>query len=393
MSDFNLYAASNQWSTRPADQRFWTLADMHAACQAHRDSAREATVQTHSLTLRTAGSDGADLELVGKAGTPARLTHWAFGQLSRVAGAPADYLRSLPADLAATNLNHGLARHTGDSRLLLHRNGSLVLRSITSDSYTRIWNCNAIERLLSFESAGWRVPPARPSSNDDPRARPATEADVLADREGGGGLSVNVGDMIAPAGLYASDHDCFVFMVNESRRIADGTAGGLSRGFFLTNSEVGNGRALTVTTFLYRFCCGNHIVWGASNVSKIKIVHRGEANARFNQQLHCELTRYADARASETEGQILAARKMSLGDNKDAVLDTLFKHLRGDVSQKTIESGYDRACLDADNDRTIDPRTVWGMVQGLTAHSQTLPFADERAKIDRAAGKVLEMAF
>ena len=33
----------------------------------------------------------------------------------------------------------------------------------------------------------------------------------------------------------------------------------------------------------------------------------------------------------------------------------------------------------------IDPRTVWRMVQGLTAYSQTLPFADERDQVDRAA--------
>ena len=50
---------------------------------------------------------------------------------------------------------------------------------------------------------------------DDPAARPATEADVLEDRDGGGGLSINISDMIAPAGLYASDRDMFAFLINE----------------------------------------------------------------------------------------------------------------------------------------------------------------------------------
>ena len=40
-----------------------------------------------------------------------------------------------------------------------------------------------------------------------------------------------------------------------------------------------------------------------------------------------------------------------------------------------------------------DPRSVWGFVQGMTRHSQTLPYADARTAMDKAAGKVMEMAF
>jgi hypothetical protein len=35
----------------------------------------------------------------------------------------------------------------------------------------------------------------------------------------------------------------------------------------------------------------------------------------------------------------------------------------------------------------------WGIAQGLTEYSQKAPYADARTKLDRAAGKVLEMAF
>jgi hypothetical protein len=78
------------------------------------------------------------------------------------------------------------------------------------------------ERLSELPETGWRVPPARLAQGDDRQARPATASDVLDDREGGGGLSINLGDMIAPAGLYASDRDMFVFMVNEKNPIEDG---------------------------------------------------------------------------------------------------------------------------------------------------------------------------
>jgi hypothetical protein len=395
MSDKNLYHASRQWSSRPDDERFWTLEDLIQTTKGYRDSAREAVVPFATLKTQPAGSDGAELELVGRKGTPARLTHWAFGQLCNRSGAPTDYLRHLPASLAAQNLNHGLAKQDGDVNLLLHQNGSLVLRCLTSEKYSRIWDHEVAERLLGFEEHGWRVPPARPCRPDQKGARRATEADVLRNREGGGGLSVNVGDLIAPAGLYASDHDLFVFMVNESKRIQDGTEGGLSRGFFVSNSEVG-AAALKVYTFLYRHVCGNHIVWGAENVQRVKIVHRGEAGHRFRKQLVAELTRYADASALADEERVRAAQTLQLGDNKEAVLETLFKHLKGSdyLPQKTITAGYETAEQSYElGDRTIDPRTAWGIAQGLTRHSQSVPYQDERSRIDRAAGKVLQMAF
>jgi hypothetical protein len=394
MSDFNLYQASNQWATRPDDQRFWTLEDMLAACTEYRNSAREAKVTFTSLHVQPMGGDGAQLAVVGPAGNPAILTHWAMGQLSGAAGAPASYLRSLPADLACTNINYGLAQRGADvANLLIHKNGGLVLRSATSEDYSRIWNVDVINRLLPFRQYGWRVPPARPVNGNSRGARPATEADVLESREGGGGLSVNVGDMIAPAGLYASDHDCFIFMVNEKNRIRDGSEGGLSRGFFLTNSEVGNGKALKVTTFLYRHVCGNHIVWGAEGVQEIKVVHRGEADLRFRRELEAEIRSYAEGSAAEDEAAIASARRFKLGNNKDEVLNGLFKALRGDLSRKTIEASYDQAVLEAEKETTLDPNTAWGYAQGLTAYSQETPYADERSKLDRASGKVLSMAF
>ena len=80
--------------------------------------------------------------------------------------------------------------------------------------------------------------------------------------------------MIAPAGLYASDHDCFAFMVNESVTVDDGSDGGLCRGFFVSNSEVG--AASLKFTSLYRSVCGNHIVWGAKQAQERHCPHRQE---------------------------------------------------------------------------------------------------------------------
>jgi len=42
------------------------------------------------------------------------LTHWSFGQLTSLVGAPAAYLRELPAPLAAINVQYGLTSHRAE---------------------------------------------------------------------------------------------------------------------------------------------------------------------------------------------------------------------------------------------------------------------------------------
>lgn len=384
----NLYKASNQWAQRPADERFSTLPELATAVRHYRDSAVVAPVATKDLRVEATDSD---LSLVGRKGIPATLTHFAFGQLSGYASAPASYLRSLPPTLAAQNLNHGMAKHAPeDMQLLFHRNDAMVLRGMNSLGYTRIWNADVVDRLMRLPD-GWRVPPARPAHDGQPGSRPATEADVLSNNRGGGGLSINVGDMIAPAGLYASDHDLFVFMVNEDRRISEpGNPDGLSRGFFVWNAEV-PGVSFGISTFLYRHVCGNHIVWDASKVSEIRLRHVGTADARAFSRLRMDLRQYADASASETEAQIKRARTIEIAGTKDEVLDRVFGLKSVGLSRSTIEAGY--ALAERHSDVDGSPRSPWGLAQGLTRHAQTTPYADDRTRIDRAAGKVLSIAF
>lgn len=148
----NLFAASKQWATRPADERFETLTDMHTACRGWRDSAATASVRMNTLECRP-GPDG-NLLIAGPAGAAATLTHWSFGQLANRCSAPAEYLRGLPQELAATNINHGLRAFGNDveGKILFHRNGSLVARCVTSDAYSRI--CGRASRVR--RSIGWR---------------------------------------------------------------------------------------------------------------------------------------------------------------------------------------------------------------------------------------------
>src|SRR5262245_40583382 len=121
----NLLKASRQWAERPEDERFFTLTEMRDACQAYFQSAREASAKIKSFRLIE--TEGDDLAIVGATGTRARFTHWAYGQFCQRLGAPTDFMRRLPADIAQQALNHQLAQQSDrEMQLLFHQNGDLV---------------------------------------------------------------------------------------------------------------------------------------------------------------------------------------------------------------------------------------------------------------------------
>lgn len=387
----NLYAASKQWAERPDDQRFESIPEMIAATKHYAESAGQATVNLRALHVSAV--DGENLAITGPTGQPALLTHWSFGQLASRLQTPPSYLRSLPPELSATLINHGLQNRTAkddSAKLLIHCNGSMVCRAATTDSYARIWNHEILERIEPLMQYGWQVPPARPCRAGQAGSRKATEADVLRMSTRMKGLGIKVGDTIAPAGLYASDHDCFAFLVNESVTVEDGSEGGLCRGFFVSNSEVG-AASLKFTSFLYRTVCGNHIVWGAKQVRELRIIHSGRNDQRYGAKLVGEIKAYGEESAKADQMKIDTCRRFELGDCKKDVLDRLFKIKVAPM--KTLEAAWDDATRDYDETRSASPRTAWGMAQGLTHLSQQTNHADERNELDRAAGKVLAMAF
>lgn len=357
-----LFKAHKQWATRPDDEKFDSLEAMHQACYDYYSTARQSTVPYSALRVEAVGSEVA---LIGQSGNQAMLTNYAFGQLAARVNAPASYLRGLPPTLAVQNLNHGLKTRIDaaqgekdNAKLLIHSNGSMLVRAITSEKYARIWNYEITERLLTLQPQGWE--PARPDIR------------VIDDR---------------PA-LYASDHDMFAFLRNRSVVVREpGNPDGLQRGVIVENSEVG-ASALKITRFLYREMCGNHIIWGATKVLEINVRHIGDARDRWA-GYSAKIREYAEESASDDEAVISRAQTIKIGDTKEEALDLLFGKRQLGLSRKALEASYDAVLPDQDG----DPRTVWGIVQGVTRHSQTIPFADQRTTLDRAAGKIMEIVF
>ena len=357
----NLFTANRQWATRPDDEKFKTVEELYNATKAYYETAKEQVVPIDSV--RTEANNG-DVTLIGKKNVPATFTHWSFGQLCARVGAPANYLRELPATLACQNLNHGLKEYTPadevkNVNLLFHSNGSLLLRSFTSDKYTRIWNHEVAEKLLGLEQYGWK--PAMPDWN-------------------------SYGEVNPP--LYASDHDLFVFLANDNYRIKEpGNPDGLKRGTIVTNSEVG-ASSLKLMHFLYRGLCGNFIIWGASKIVEMRVRHVGNANERWK-GYQAQLNSYLESSSEEQEAKIIAAQSIYLGSNKEEVLDKLFAQRNLGLTRKTLEAGYDAVRPEQDG----NPRTAWGILQGITRYSQQIPYADERVAIDIAASKIMDAIF
>ena len=101
-----LLQASKQWATRPAEERFTSLPGMLAMLETQRAITRAAVVSSRKLRAVPL-DDNQGLIIEGPNGHGYSPTHWSFGQAAQLTGAPAGYLRALPAPLAADCLNYG----------------------------------------------------------------------------------------------------------------------------------------------------------------------------------------------------------------------------------------------------------------------------------------------
>ena len=392
-----LFQAHQQWATRPADERFWDLAEMEAVT---RQYAELATEERGSWKDVRAVAIDSDLRIEKANGTLKTFvpTHHAFGQICQHAEAPTAYLRKLPAELAAVNLNYGIqqAGEGSGTQFLVHPgNGLPVIRGATSARYDRIWNFEIVQRLLNLH-AGWRNPPARPVRDGDTRTRIATAEDAAASLQGG--LGIREGDVIGPAGLYASDHDMFAFLVNVERVIEDGTGTPLMRGFIIRNSEVG-GESLLFMRFLFEGPCGNHIIWGARGVEEYSVRHVGRNASQAWGEIVANMRAITDEESEEDEAKIQQAREIRLGTDKESALDTIVKLCRMEsltnLPRKRLEEAYNasQAAFLGEPGAAVrnygDPRSPWALVNALTELSQKYTWADARHAIDRDAGKLL----
>lgn len=389
--DGNLYRASQQWRNRPDDERYLDLDTLLDATTAKREASREALQRISNLTVDYA-NDGASGSLYLDYGqkpqsdqhfAPMGLSNYAFGQLCSMIGVPATYARQLPGPLAAMNVSWGIENTLKESKVLLVPPADLdydfdpewgredegavdqseehwgTVRAFTSPTYGRIWDSEVVQAVRELNQRDlrpdgeprWQIPSASYDNADPKRATT----------------------------LYASDHDVFVFLVDNDRTVEiDGES--LFRGFMAWNSEVGD-RTFGLQTFLYRRVCDNRIIWGATEITKLIIRHTANGPTRFAEQAMPHLKAYAEGSTTKLERQIHDAKHKILGKDVASVTKWLADKKFG---REQIKVSLDLAAREEG-----DPTSLWNVVQGLTAYARGITHSDTRVDFERKAGSLM----
>ena len=144
-----LTQANRQWASRSYDERYTNLFDMLSDMDIKRNNSREKHVSIRQIEARPS-DDNRGIEIHGPNGVPYAPSHWAFGQLAARAEAPAGYLRTLPAPMAADCINYGLKfkRNIDEIAVLLDKSEAPIIRAATGPRYGRIWNSDIVRKLI-----------------------------------------------------------------------------------------------------------------------------------------------------------------------------------------------------------------------------------------------------
>src|SRR5258705_5373830 len=104
-----------EWFSRPADERYLSLNELARTVRDRTDRSRTRVVESALIHVEANRADPERLALMMPGSdTPVAPTHWSFGQLASQIGAPAAYLRQLPAALAGINLQYGLTANRAE---------------------------------------------------------------------------------------------------------------------------------------------------------------------------------------------------------------------------------------------------------------------------------------
>jgi hypothetical protein len=352
-------AVHRQWASRPADERFKELADLKASVMARRAISVIETVNVGNLTFKALppATDGeaSALSMASPALGALAPTHWAFGQMASLFGAPAAYLRKLPAPLAVQCLNHGAANYKGEQVQLFaaDRDEACELRATTSLNYGRIWDIDVVE-------ATERIVEASNGTFASPWAWGKTHR-----------------------ALFASDRDCFMFFC-DGGSIVDG--GGdrdqMHRGFYVWNSEVGSA-TFGIAVFMFRTVCGNYQIWGARDARVLKIRHTSGGPAKFVSEAIPALKAYAQDSVLPLEAAIKRAKAFMLPSAEDKQFEFFAKY-----GFTKAEVRRAKQFAEAEEGQFAN---LWDSVNGFTAAARMLAYADASVELSRRAGKLMEI--
>lgn len=367
---------SSEWFSRPADERYLSISELMTTVKGRAERSRTRTIESAAIRVEASRDDAERLALVlPGSDEPVAPTHWSFGQLASLVGAPAAYLRQIPAPLAGINLQYGLTSHRAEQVKTLETGGGRVeLRAVTGPEYGRIYDHELVAAVQRIAGNGtgdtrWKVPGVLDWSTGFYNPRVDITKDTTT--------------------LYASDRDVFLFLVDdlnpiEAGRLPDGSPDLYFRGFYCWNSEVG-AKTLGMASFYLRAVCQNRNLWGVEDFEEITIRHSKYAASRFAHEAAPALTRFANSSPMPFVNGIKAARERIVARTDEDRTD--FLRQRGfskPETAKIIETVL------AEEGRP--PVSIFDFVQGITAVARDKPQQDARLDLEARAKRLLDRA-
>ncbi|WP_296707417.1 DUF932 domain-containing protein [Rhodoblastus sp.] len=367
---------SSEWFSRPADERYLSLSELARAVGGRSERSRSRVVESALIQVEASRDNPERLSLsLPGAKSPVAPTHWSFGQLASLVGAPAAYLRQLPAALAGINLQYGLSQHRAEQvKTLETDDGRVELRAVTGPDYGRIYDHELVEAVQRIAGDGtgdtrWKVPGVLDWSTGVYNPRVDITKDTTT--------------------LYASDRDVFLFLVDdlnpiEAGRLPDGSPDIFFRGFYCWNSEVG-AKTLGIASFYLRAVCQNRNLWGVEDFEEITIRHSKYAASRFAHEAAPALLNFANSSPMPFVNGVKAARGKIVARNDE------------DRSEFLRRRGFSKA----ETGKVIDavlaeegrpPESIFDFVQGITAVARDKPHQDARLDMEAKAKKLLDRA-
>lgn len=367
---------SSEWFSRPADERYLSLSELARSVRDRADRSRTRVVESALIHVEANRNNPERLALI-LPGTDTAIapTHWSFGQLASLVGAPAAYLRQLPAALAGINLQYGLTSNRAEQiKALETDDGRTELRAVTGPDYGRIFDAELVEAVQRIAGNGtgdtrWKVPGVLNWSTGIYNPRVDITKDTTT--------------------LYASDRDVFLFLVDdlnpiEAGRLPDGSPDLYFRGFYCWNSEVG-AKTLGMASFYLRAVCQNRNLWGVEDFEEITIRHSKHAANRFAHEAAPALLNFANSSPLPFVNGIKSARERIVARNDEDRID--FLRRRG---FSKAETGKIIDTVLAEEGRP--PESIFDFVQGITAVARDKPHQDARLDMEAKAKKLLDRA-
>ncbi len=366
---------SQEWFSRPADQRFTSITALMAALEARSVGMKEDVIEPRDLRLVANQDDMRNLFLgAPDDGEPLSVTHHTFGQMCSLAGAPGSYLREKPAFLAAVNLMDDFQTKRDLNQKIYWNEHRREARAFTGENYGRIMDHTLAKAVHKIAGDGtgdtnWKIPGMMNWSKGtyNPYVSPTNESTTL----------------------YASDRDVFMFLVDDTHpieigKLDNGEPDYVFRGFYAWNSEVGS-RSLGIATFMLRGVCMNRNLWGVEGFDSIKINHTRFAPDRFARDAEPHLRRYALSEPNKLIAGVNAAKEAIVArDEEDRMKFLKSLDFSKVQSQKIIDT--------VEREEGHLPRSAWDFVQGVTAIARTIPHQDRRLDLEKVGAKIMDKA-